>query len=309
MIGDGLRIDVRQLTKRFGSVTAVSDLTFSVAPGVVTGFLGPNGAGKTTTMRMILGLVEPTAGVATIGGTRYCDLPQPPVTVGAVLDGASGAHPACSGRDHLRIYATMSRLPLHRVDAVLDQLRLTAFADRPAGEYSTGMRQRLSLATALLGDPRVLLLDEPGNGLDPQGMAWLRDLLQGLAAEGRTILVSSHVLSEIEQIAADVVVIRDGQLVTPASVAELSIAAGAAVLVRSPEAERLAHALGARTALTGGVIERKGVDLLRVTGFSTVAIAELAAAHGLAVHELTPERSGLEQIFLTLTAHTERALS
>jgi ABC-2 type transport system ATP-binding protein len=237
---------------------------------------------------------------------RYRDLPRPTATVGAVLDGVS-AHPACTARDHLRVYAAMARLPRRRVDTVLDQLGMTEFADRATREYSTGMKQRLSLATALLGDPRVLLLDEPSNGLDPHGMAWLRDLLQTFAADGRTILISSHVLSELEQIATEVVVIREGRLVTSAPVAELSAEAGTVVLVRSPEADQLGRALREHTARADGMVEQDGVDLLRVTGLSTAQIADLAAAHGLPVHELTPERSSLEQVFLTLTTREQGA--
>lgn len=206
----GPHIEVSGLTKRYGAVRAVDDLSFTVRPGVVTGFLGPNGAGKSTTMRMILGLVAPTSGTATIGGRRYVDLPRPSATVGAVLD-ASAVHPGHSARDHLHIYRTMGGHPADRVDELLTRLGLAEVADRPTRTFSTGMRQRLSLATALLGDPRVLLLDEPGNGLDPEGIAWLRALLRGLAAEGRTVLISSHVLSEVQQIVEDVVVIRKGR--------------------------------------------------------------------------------------------------
>ena len=221
----GRRIDVRNLTKRFGDVTAVADLSFSVLPGKVTGFLGPNGSGKTTTLRMILGLVDPTSGTATIDGVRYLDLAHPARIVGAVLDRAD-AHPAATARNHLRIYAAMGGLRSSRVDTVLEQSGLAAHADRPTGKFSTGQRQRLGLATALLGDPGVLILDEPSNGLDPQGMAWLRKMLADLAAEGRTVLVSSHVLSELEQIADEAVVIHEGRLVAAGSVQELTAASG-----------------------------------------------------------------------------------
>jgi ABC-2 type transport system ATP-binding protein len=278
-------IEVRNLTKRFGQVLAVDDLSFSVAPGVVTGFLGPNGSGKTTTMRMVLGLVRPTSGTATIDGMSYVDLPGG--TVGAVLDGVN-AHPRSTGRAHLGVYAAMAGLPRRRVGDVLAQLEMTEFADRPTGEYSTGMRQRLNLATALLGDPRVLLLDEPSNGLDPQGMAWLRELLRRLASDGRTILISSHVLSELEQVADEVVVIRSGRLVTSGPVSSLR---GAVVLVKSPDAARLAKLLGVPAA--------DGV--LRVSGLTAAEIADRAADAGLRVHELTPLRSSLEEVFLELT--------
>ncbi len=278
-------IEVRNLTKRFGPVLAVDDLSFSVAPGVVTGFLGPNGSGKTTTMRMILGLVRPSSGTATIDGWSYMDIPGG--TVGAVLDGVN-AHPRSTGRAHLGVYAAMAGLPRQRVAEVLAQLEMTEFADRLVGEYSTGMRQRLSLATALLGDPRVLLLDEPSNGLDPQGMAWLRDLVRGLASDGRTILISSHVLSELEQVADHVVVIRSGRLVTSGPVASLG---GSVVVVKSPDAVRLGALLGAP------VVDGE----LRVPGIPAAEIADRAAAAGLRIHELTPSRSSLEEVFLELT--------
>jgi ABC-2 type transport system ATP-binding protein len=204
-------LSVRDLAKRFGSVRAVDGLTFDVPAGRVTGFLGPNGAGKTTTLRMLLGLVAPTSGTALVGGRRYADLPAPRRTVGAVLE-ATGFHPGRRGRDHLRILAHVSGLPRARVDEVLDQVELTAAADRRVGGYSLGMRQRLGLAAALLGDPAVLVLDEPANGLDPAGMVWLRALLRGLAAEGRTILISSHVLAEVAQTVDRVVIVHEGRL-------------------------------------------------------------------------------------------------
>jgi ABC-2 type transport system ATP-binding protein len=198
------------LTKRFGAVPAVRDLTCTMTAGV-TGFLGPNGAGKTTTLRMVLGLVRPTAGTATVGGLRYADLPQPRRVVGALLD-ATGFHPGRTGRQHLLISADQSGLSVSRVPAVLDQVGLAGAGDRRVRGYSLGMRQRLGLATALLGDPEVLMLDEPGNGLDPAGMAWLRGLLRDLGAEGRTVVVSSHVLAEVRQIADRVVILGDGTL-------------------------------------------------------------------------------------------------
>ncbi|HEU5109594.1 MAG TPA: ATP-binding cassette domain-containing protein [Micromonosporaceae bacterium] len=204
-------ISVRALSKRFGAVAAVEDLTFDVPPGRVTGFLGPNGAGKTTTLRMLLGLVRPTAGEALIGGRPYRDLAEPRRTVGAVLE-ATGFHPGRRGRDHLRGAAVAAGLPPTRVDEVLDQVGLTGDGHRRVRRYSLGMRQRLGLATALLGDPRVLVLDEPGNGLDPAGMAWLRDLLRQQAAAGRTVVVSSHVLSEVAQTVDHVVIVHRGRL-------------------------------------------------------------------------------------------------
>jgi ABC-2 type transport system ATP-binding protein len=204
-------ISVRGLTKRFGAVTAVRDLTFDVGPGAVTGFLGPNGAGKTTTLRMLLGLVRPTAGTATIGGRRYADLAHPRRVVGAVLE-ATGFHPGRTGRDHLRILARRTGVPDRRVGEVLDEVALTGEAGRRVGGYSLGQRQRLGLAAALLGDPEVLVLDEPANGLDPAGVAWLRKLLRGRAAEGRTVLVSSHVLAEVAQTVDRVVIVSGGAL-------------------------------------------------------------------------------------------------
>jgi ABC-2 type transport system ATP-binding protein len=203
-------VSVQGLTKRFGAVTAVHDLTFDVPPGV-TGFLGPNGAGKTTTLRMLLGLVRPSAGTATIGGRRYADLSHPRRVVGAVLE-AGGFHPGRRGREHLLILARLSGVPDARVDAVLDEVGLTADAGRRVGGYSLGMRQRLGLAGALLGDPAVLLLDEPGNGLDPAGMAWLRALLRDLAAQGRTVIVSSHVLAEVAQTVDSLIIVTGGEL-------------------------------------------------------------------------------------------------
>lgn len=230
-------IEVRNLTKRYGSLTAVDDLSFTVRPGAITAFLGPNGAGKTTTMRMMIDHVAPTCGSVTIGGRRYRDIPRPTTVVGAVFDAAS-FHPQHSAKDHLSIYAAMGRYPSGRVDDLLGLLGLAGAAGRRTGGFSTGMRQRLNLATALLGNPRVLLLDEPSNGLDPQGMAWLRSFLRDLADEGRTILVSSHVLSEVQQIADDVVVIGQGRLLTAASFRELS-GTTQDVLVRTPDATEL----------------------------------------------------------------------
>ncbi|MFF2845867.1 ABC transporter ATP-binding protein [Streptomyces sp. NPDC058001] len=215
------RIEAHALTKRFGAVEAVTDLTFTAAPGTVTGFLGPNGAGKTTTLRMLLGLVRPTSGTATIGGLRYAELPDPPGTVGALLDSAH-LHPARTARDHLRVYGAMAGCDERRIEELIGMLELGSFADRPARGYSTGMRRRLGLATALLPDPPVLVLDEPGNGLDPRGIAWLRGLLRSLAAEGRTVLVSSHVLGETQQLVDDVVIIDSGRLVAQGPLAELT---------------------------------------------------------------------------------------
>ncbi|MEU8397890.1 ATP-binding cassette domain-containing protein [Nonomuraea sp. NPDC048892] len=293
-MGSEMNIEVRGLTKAFGPVNAVTDLSFEAEAGIVTGFLGPNGAGKTTTMQMMLGLVTPSAGTATFGGRRYADLPRPSAAVGAVLDSA-GFHPAHTARDHLRVYARMGRHGTARAGQVADLTGVSAFAGRLTSTLSTGMRQRLSLATALLGDPQVLLLDEPSNGLDPEGIAWLRRFVRELAAEGRTILVSSHVLGEIEHMADNVVVVRDGRLVTAGPITGLY--GTAAVLVRSPRADLFA----AELAASGVRVERPGPDLLRIHDLSTEEVAAAAASHGVPLHEITPEHPTLEHVFLHLT--------
>ncbi len=231
-------IEVVDLTKRYGKVLAVDHLSFRVEPGTITGFLGPNGAGKSTTLRSVLGLVHPDAGGATVLGRTYRELDRPLHRVGAVLE-ASEVHPGRSGRNHLRVLATASGIPRSRVEEVLDLVELSAAAKRRVKGYSLGMRQRLGLATALLGDPEVLVLDEPANGLDPAGVRWLRDLLRSLAAEGRTILVSSHVLAEVAQTVDRVVIIHRGKLIQQASIAEVLAGAQGGTRVRSPEASRL----------------------------------------------------------------------
>ena len=267
---------------------------------MVTGFLGPNGAGKTTTMRMLTGLVAPTSGTATISGRPYRQLRQPSCTVGAVFD-ASAFHPGHTARDHLRVYAAMGGHPDGRVTDLLDLLGLAEAADRRTRGFSTGMRQRLNLATALLGDPRVLLLDEPGNGLDPDGVRWLREFLRRLADDGCTVLVSSHVLGEMQQLVDDVVVIRRGELVAAGPWARL--AGPPAVLVGSPDADRLAAALrGSRPAGAAPRIEAAGSGRLRVRGLDAPAVAGIAATHGLRVHELTTETTSLEELFRHLTS-------
>ncbi|GGS81924.1 ABC transporter ATP-binding protein [Nonomuraea spiralis] len=288
-------VEVRDLTKRYGSLTAVDGLSFTVRPGAVTAFLGLNGAGKTTTMRMMVGHVTPTRGGVTIGGRRYRDLPRPTTVVGAMFDAAS-FHPRHSVKDHLRIYAAMGGHPDGRVDDLLGLVGLAGAAGRATGALSTGMRQRLNLATALLGDPRVLLLDEPGNGLDPEGAAWLRSFLRGLAAEGRTVLVSSHVLADVQQVADDVVVIGRGRLLAAGRLRELC-GAEPDVLVRTPDAAGLRAVLVAEAEL----VELTGPHDLRVRGLAPARVAELAAAHGLPVHGLTAEQPTLERLFLGLT--------
>ncbi|GAB2949720.1 ABC transporter ATP-binding protein [Micromonospora polyrhachis] len=306
MTRERLPIQVSHLTKRFGDITAVHDLSFTVEPGRVTGFLGPNGAGKTTTMRMLTGLVSPTSGTATIGGQRYQRLSHPSRTVGAVFD-ATAFHPGHTARDHLRIYAAMGGHRSDRVTEVLALLGLTDAANRRTRGFSTGMRQRLNLATALLGDPQVLLLDEPSNGLDPAGMSWLREFLRSLADQGRTILVSSHVLSEVEQLVDDVVVIQRGELVAAGPWAQL--AGSPAVLVRSPDAGALATVLTAdpKAGPPAPRVEALGPDQLRVHGADVAYVADLAASHQLRVYELRTDDSSLEELFLRLTADQAKA--
>ena len=255
-----MRIDVMGLTKRFGAVTALDDLTFSVEPGVVTGFLGPNGAGKTTTLRCLLGLVAPTSGTATIDGRRYRDLERPLMTVGAALE-AADFHPGRSARAHLQVMALAAGVSRDRVDHLLGLVGLEEFADRRVGGYSLGMRQRLGLAQALLGDPPVLILDEPANGLDPAGIAWLRQFLRSLAGEGRTVLVSSHVLSEVQQTVDEIVVIARGRLVRQGSLASLE-AGPSVVLLRTPTPDLLAGALAPYSVTTVG--DRLRVDAGRL---------------------------------------------
>jgi ABC-2 type transport system ATP-binding protein len=294
-------IEAVGLTKRYASVTAVDDLTFRVREGSVTGFLGPNGAGKTTTLRMVLGLARPSAGEATIEGRRYVELDDPARTVGANLE-VAGAHPGRSGRNHLRALAAMAGLPRSRVDEVLRLVELDDAGDRRAGKYSLGMRQRLGLAATLLGDPRVLVLDEPANGLDPQGIRWLRDFLRGMASEGRTVLVSSHVLAEVAQTVDDVVVIHRGRLVEQGPVQTLT-AAGAGVLVRTPRPAELRAALERE-----GLTPTETVDgALVIEGVDTARIGDLAFAAGVPLHELSPRSTSLEEAFLALTSDPEPA--
>jgi ABC-2 type transport system ATP-binding protein len=282
------------LTKRYGAVTAVDDLSFEVRAGAVTGFLGPNGAGKTTTLRMVLGLARPTAGGATIFGQPFAALPDPARSVGANLE-VCGMHPGRSGRNHLRALAALAGLPAPRVEEVLDLVEMREAADRRAGGYSTGMRQRLGLAATLLGDPEVLVLDEPANGLDPQGIRWLRDFLRGVASEGRTVLVSSHVLSEVEQTVDDVVVIHRGRLVQSGPIA--SLLTGEGVRVRSPRADELASAL----ARDGAEVRTEG-EMLHVQGRTTDQVGDLAFAIGVPLHELAVEAASLEAVFFRLTS-------
>jgi ABC-2 type transport system ATP-binding protein len=289
-------IEVAGLTKRFGETLAVDDLSFTVEPGRIVGFLGPNGAGKTTTLRIVLGLVNPTSGSATVERKPYTALEDPVHTVGALLDGGM-LHPGRSGRNHLRSLARASGVGDARVDQLLELVALTGAADRRAGGYSLGMRQRLGLAAALLGDPRVLVLDEPANGLDPQGIRWLRDFLRSLAAEGRAVLVSSHVLAEVSQTADEVVVINHGRSVAQASLAELTARGGGGMRVAGPDAARLGELLRA----DGAEVSGDGDRAIVVRGRSGEEIGRVIAGGGIVISELAPVGSSLEEIFFELT--------
>jgi ABC-2 type transport system ATP-binding protein len=288
-------IEVRGLTKRYGSDVVVDDLSFTVEPGQVTGFLGPNGAGKSTTMKMIIGLAAPTAGTVTVGSRRYQDLPVPLTEVGALLD-AGAVHGARTAYDHLLALAVSNGLPRRRVDEVLVRTGLEGVARKRAGGFSLGMRQRLGIAATLLGDPRVLIFDEPVNGLDPEGIRWIRDFIRSLAAEGRAVLVSSHLMSEMAQTADHLVVIGRGRLIADTGMADLMHANGdGTVLVRT--GEPFAHHLTA----AGGTV-RDGLEgALVVSGLSSAEIGKLAAYHGVPLSELTPQRASLEDAFMELT--------
>jgi len=290
-------IEARNLTKRFGATLAVDDLSFEVKPGVVTGFLGPNGAGKTTTMRMILGLDWPNDGAVTIGGRSYRDLSVPLREVGALLD-AKALHGGRMAYNHLLCLAQSNGIPARRVDEVLAIVGLETVARRRAGGFSLGMGQRLGIAGALLGDPGVLMFDEPVNGLDPEGIVWVRKLMRALAAEGRTVLVSSHLMSEMALTADHLIVIGRGRMIRDTSVTDfLDSSSQQSVRVRSPQAGLLAERLRA-----GGAVVTADVDgALEVTGMDGEAIGDLAAAGGLALHELTPQRASLEEAFMELT--------
>jgi ABC-2 type transport system ATP-binding protein len=291
-------IAIEGLTKRFGPVVAVDDLSFEVDQGTVLGFLGPNGAGKTTTLRTLLGLVTPTAGSARIDGKPYRELADPIRHVGAVLE-ASSFHPGRSARNHLRVVATAAGLPLDRADAVLDQVGLTGAGRRRVGGFSLGMRQRLGLATALLGDPQVLILDEPANGLDPEGVHWLRAFLRQLADQGRTVLVSSHVLAEVAQTVDQVVIIARGRLVTQSTLAALTARTDQLVRVRTPRAEALRSLLAAQ----GIHADLDGADQLLAVNTTSEVVGKAAAAAGVVIYEMGAERSNLEDVFLQLTTH------
>ncbi len=296
--GESELIEIRGVTKGFGGTLAVHDVTFEVPSGEVTGFLGPNGAGKTTTLRVLLGLARPDAGRALIDGIRYADLPSPRRVVGAVID-SMGFHPGRTGRNHLRVITRAAGIPVDRVDEVLALVELSDAGNRRVGGYSQGMRQRLALATALLGDPPVLVLDEPTNGLDPAGMAWLRQLLTEWAAQGRTVLFSSHVLSEVEMVADRLVIIDRGRVVREGPAKDL-YRSSPGVVVGTDEPERLAQV----AEHAGWSVRHEGTGRLVLHGPSTSEVGAAATRAGIALSELAPESSTrqLEDLFFELTA-------
>jgi ABC-2 type transport system ATP-binding protein len=290
-------IAARGLSKRFGSTVAVDGLSFEVRRGRVTGFVGPNGAGKSTTMRMILGLDAPDAGEVRVLGRNYRELARPLREVGALLD-AGATHPGRRARDHLRWLAASNRLPARRVDEVLGLVGLSDVARRRTGGFSLGMAQRLGIAAALLGDPPVLLFDEPINGLDPEGIRWIRSFLRELAGEGRAVFVSSHLMSELEGTADDLVVIARGRLIASTSVRELLASmSDSRVHLRTPHAAELMTLL----ASAGGAVTSTGADTLTITGLDAARIADLTADRGLRLYELSPQRPSLEEAFIELT--------
>ena len=290
-------ISVQQLSKKYGDKTVVDRLEFIVRPGIVTGFLGPNGAGKSTTMRMIVGLDRPTAGSVTVDGKAYADLPAPLHEVGALLE-ARSVHTGRTAYNHLRVLAATHGIATSRVREVIDLVGLADVARKRAGAFSLGMGQRLGIAATLLGDPATLILDEPVNGLDPDGILWIRNLLKDLAAEGRTVLVSSHLMSEMALTADHLIVIGKGRLIADTPIAEMiATASHTTVLVRSPRATELA-ALLTGPGVTAAVPEP---FRLEVSGIPAAQIGDLAAAHGIPIHELTPQRASLEEAFMKLT--------
>ena len=295
----GSRIEVTRLTKRFGDLTAVDDLSFTVEPGRITGFLGPNGAGKTTTLRMLLGLVRPTSGTATIGGRPYHDIPSPLAAVGSALE-ATNFHPGRTGRDHLRVLADTTGIDHHRADEMLDQVGMTEAARKRASGYSMGMRQRLGLAAAMLGDPQVLILDEPANGLDPEGIRWLRGFLRHVSDQGKTVLVSSHMLQEVEQTVDDIVIISKGRLIMQGPIGELH-GAGAS-LVRTTDPDALMAAL--RTVGVDGTLQHDGSVLADTSDLPF--IGDIALAARVPIHELRQVSTDLESLFFSLTEPQDR---
>jgi ABC-2 type transport system ATP-binding protein len=296
-------IAVEGITKRYGDVTAVDDLSFSVRPGAVTGFLGPNGAGKTTALKAIVGLARPTAGRALINGSPIDSTAQDARMLGVYID-SCGAHPGRSARDHLRSLAALARLAPGRVDEVLTLVGLGEAAGRRVGTYSTGMRQRLGLASALLGDPEILVLDEPLNGLDPQGIRWLRTLLRERAASGQTVLLSSHVLTEVAQTVDDVVVIHRGRLVRQGAIRDLERLGGGGVSVTTPMPGRLATAV---ERAGGRVAFKNGGGRLLLEGIAAARVGEVAHSERILLHELVPRGGSLEDVFFSLTQTEEEA--
>lgn len=291
-------IQAQNLTKQFGQKIAVNDVTFQVEPGRVTGFLGPNGAGKSTTMRMIVGLDRPTAGQVTVNGKRYAHHPNPLLEVGALLD-AKSAHPGRTARNHLRVLAATHSINEKRVDEVIDLTGLKSVADQRAGGFSLGMGQRLGIAAALLGDPKTLILDEPVNGLDPEGVLWIRQLLQYLASQGRTVLLSSHLMAEMAQTAHHLIVLGRGRVIADAPVQEIiSSMSGQRVRVRTPQAAQFAELFTQR----GLTVTPTEPTLLEVAGVSAAEVGELAAGNGWVLHELTPLQNSLEDVYMGLTA-------
>ncbi|MET9201099.1 ABC transporter ATP-binding protein [Gordonia sp. NPDC003585] len=295
-------LTVQKLTKDFGDKRAVDNLSFEVSPGHVTGFLGPNGAGKSTTMRMMLDLDRPTSGSVAIDGQRYQDLEDPIRQVGALLD-AKWVHPNRSARSHLRWLAAANRIPASRVDEVIEMVGLTSVATKRAGGFSLGMSQRLGIAGALLGDPHTLMFDEPVNGLDPEGIVWIRGFMRQLASEGRTVFVSSHLLAEMALTADHLIVIGRGRLIADCSVSEFTSRAQTSVRVRGPQLEDLHVALAAAgLAPAPGPADAKGRPVMVVPDTTTDQVGDLAAAAGVVLHELTEETASLEEVFMQVTA-------
>jgi ABC-2 type transport system ATP-binding protein len=290
-------IEARGLTKRYGQTVAVDDLSFTVRPGVVTGFLGPNGAGKTTTMRLVLGLDQPSAGTVTVDGRSHRQAASPMREVGALID-ARAAHGGRSARNHLLCLAQTNGISRRRVAEVLDIVGLSGVAGKRSKGFSLGMSQRLGIAAALLGDPQVLMFDEPVNGLDPEGILWIRNLMRSLAAEGRVVFVSSHLMSEMENTADHLIVVGRGRLIADCGMAEfIDRSSGQAVMVRTPSPDVLVRAVTA----AGGTVTREP-DQLRVRGLSEEQVGDIALASGLAVHHLAAAKVSLEQAFMELTA-------
>jgi ABC-2 type transport system ATP-binding protein len=292
-------IEARSLTKHFGGLVAVDHLSFTVQEGTVVGFLGPNGAGKSTTLRMLLGLVAPTRGTATFDGRPYRDLPDPLRTVGAILDSV-GFHPGRTAQDHLRIQAVAGATSSSRIGEILEFVGLAHAASQRVGTFSLGMRQRLGLATALLADPQVLILDEPANGLDPEGVRWLRGLLRSLASDGRSVLVSSHILAEVAQTADSVLILDKGRLVAQSSLDELVRRTSPTVRIRTPQPEALARAL----VPLGASVTVIAADRVEVSGASPETIGMLAAERAIPVFETTTQAPDLEDVFLKLTSES-----